>query len=111
MPSPQPSAWDGEITNIETVWNAMLAREQSPTKRAMMKVMMQGPNANYDGNEVAGIISAVSGAFGEGQSSGSGSVDLADLMMAHATADQNGTQNGGRNGRGDMAGENQCCLM
>ncbi|KAL7543521.1 hypothetical protein ACHAXR_013049 [Thalassiosira sp. AJA248-18] len=99
---PPPSTWDGKISNIEEVYDAMLAREPNAGKRAMMKAMVLGPDANYDGREMAGVMSALVGALGAGAGSSNGG-ELAG-MMASMAADQNGAG-------GSRDNDEECRLM
>ena len=59
MAPPPPSTWDGRIENIREVFDSKVAREQDPMKRALMKMMVLGPQANCDGSEVMGAMSAM----------------------------------------------------
>jgi len=68
--NPPLSTWDGKVANSKEVWEAMMARQEDPTKRMMMKLMMRGPEAN---SAVTGVMSAVlGGQMGASRSAGSG---------------------------------------
>lgn len=59
MAPPPLSTWDGKIEMIREVFDSKVAREQDPMKRALMKMMVLGPQANCDGSEVMGAMSAM----------------------------------------------------